>query len=107
MGGMRATQIVAVLFLAGVLFSGCGDERTPVETKLSRVDYKMANLEVGVAPSSRLLRKYTLEYIALTRKYADALGPTQRKEKLEAKELELQAYCLPCSALVTAELAKL
>ena len=104
---MRATQIVAVLFVAVVLVSACGDERTPVETKLSRVDYKMANLEVGVAPSPRLLKKYTLEYIALTRQYADALGRAQRKEKLEAKELELQAYCLPCSALVTAELAKL
>jgi hypothetical protein len=104
---MRATQIVVVLLLAGLLAAACGDERTPVETKLARVDYKMANLEVGVAPSPSLLKKYTLEYIALTRQYADALGSAQLKEKLEAKEVELQAYCLPCSALVTAELAKL
>jgi hypothetical protein len=100
-------RIVGVVLLVAFLVSGCGDERTPVEKQLSTVDYKMANLEVGVAPSRRLLQKYTVEYIALTRQYADALGPAQVKQKLEAKELELQAYCLPCSALVTEELGRL
>ena len=100
-------RIVGVFLLAVLLVSGCGDERTPIEKQLSSVDYKMAALEVGVAPSRQLLQKLTLQYIALTRKYADALGPKQVKEKLEAKELELQAYCLPCSALVTEELARL
>ena len=100
-------RFAGVLLIAVVLLSGCGDERTPVEKKLSSVDYKMAALEVGVAPSRQLLQKLTLQYIALTRQYADALGPAQVKEKLEAKELELQAYCLPCSALVTEELARL
>ena len=100
-------RIAGALFIAVVLLSGCGDERTPVEKQLSTVDYKMANLEVGVAPSRRLLQKYTIEYIALTRQYADALGPAKVKEKLQAKEVELQAYCLPCSALVTEELGRL
>ena len=95
------------MLLVAFLVSGCGDQRTPVEKKLATVDYKMANLEVGVAPSRRLLEKYTREYIALTRKYADALGHAAVKEKLEAKETELEAYCLPCSALVTDGLAKL
>ena len=104
---MRAVQFVGVLLVAALVVSGCGDQRTPIEKQLSSVDYKMANLEVGVAPSRDLLEKYTREYILLTRKYAKALGPAQVKRKLEAKELELQAYCLPCSALVTEELAKL
>jgi protein involved in sex pheromone biosynthesis len=100
-------RIVGVLLLAVLLVSGCGDQRTPVEKQLADVDYKMANLEVGVSPSAHLLTQLTRQYIALTRKYADALGPAQVKQKLEAKELELQAYCLPCSGLVTKELARL
>jgi protein involved in sex pheromone biosynthesis len=100
-------RIVGAVLLAALLVSGCGDKRTPVESQLSSVDYKMAALEVGVAPSKELLEKLTRQYIALTRKYAKALGPAQVKRKLEAKEYELQAYCLPCSALVTQELARL
>jgi protein involved in sex pheromone biosynthesis len=104
---MRAVQIVGILLIAALLVSGCGDQRTPIEKQLSSVDYKMATLEVGVAPSRELLEKLTRQYIELTRKYAKALGRAQVKSKLEAKELELQAYCLSCSALVTEELAKL
>ena len=76
-----------------------------METKFAKVDTDMANLEVGVAPSRGLLTKLTREYISLVRKYADALGRTEARRRLEAKETELQAYCLPCSAIVTDELA--
>lgn len=95
------------MLVAVVLVAGCGDKRTPVEEKLSSVDVKMANLEVGVSPSTQLLAQLTRQYIRLTRQYASALGRAQVKSKLEAKELELQTYCLPCSALVTKELARL
>jgi len=103
---MRAVQIVGVLLLAALLVVACGDERTPMESKFANVDTQMANLEVGVAPSRGLLTKLTREYIALVREYSDALGPAEARRRLEAKEIELQAYCLPCSAIVTEELAK-
>jgi protein involved in sex pheromone biosynthesis len=100
-------RLLTVSLLAALLVSGCGDERTPVEKKLAEVDYKMANLEVGVSPSPKLLAQLTRQYILLTRQYAESLGRAQVKRKLEEKELELQAYCLPCSGLVSQELARL
>jgi hypothetical protein len=102
---MRAVQIVGILLLAALLLAGCREGRTPMETKFAKVDEDMANLEVGVAPSRGLLAKLTREYISLVRTYADDLGPAEARRRLEAKENELQAYCLPCSAIVTQELA--
>ena len=98
-------QIVGVLLLAALLVVACGDTRTPMENKFADVDTQMANLEVGVAPSQALLTKLTREYVSLVRTYAEALGPAEVRRRLEAKENELQAYCLPCSAIVTEELA--
>jgi hypothetical protein len=101
-------RLAGVLLLAALLLSGCGQSNSQkaMNAKFQKVDYKMSTLEVGVVPSPNLLARLTRKYISLTHEYADALGPDEVRRRLVEKETELQAYCLPCSGLVTDELAR-
>jgi hypothetical protein len=101
-------KIAAVLLLAAFLLAGCGGDQSKqaMNDKFAKLDYQMATLEVGVVPSRHLLARLTREYISLVHEYADVLGPDEVRRRLEEKETELEAYCLPCSGLVADELAK-
>jgi hypothetical protein len=104
----KSMRRVGVLLLAAVLLAGCGqtNSQEAMNARFQELDYKMANLEVGLVPSRDLLERLTQEYISLIHEYADVLGPGEARRRLVEKETELSAYCLPCSAVVTDELAR-
>jgi hypothetical protein len=103
-----ASKGVAAGLVAAVLLAGCGQSGSTkaMNDKFQTVDYKMSTLEVGVVPSRELLANLTRKYISLIHEYADALGAAEVRRRLVEKETELESYCLPCSGLVTDELAK-
>jgi hypothetical protein len=104
----KSMRRASVLPIAAVLLAGCGQtsSQEAMNAKFQELDYKMANLEVGMVPSRGMLESLTREYISLIHEYADVLGAEEARRRLEAKETELSAYCLPCSAVVSEELAK-
>jgi hypothetical protein len=99
------------LLLAVIVLAGCGgDEPTAAEKRMQlrfdRVDYLMGNVEISAPPYQQNLQRLTQRYIALIHEYDDELGSAEVKKRLEDKALELDDYCLPCSAAVDAERAK-
>ena len=100
----------AVLLLAAVLLGGCGDngsdDRKAIDAKFDKVDYAMSSIEINAPPYEENLEKVTQQYIALIRKYADDLGEDEVRRRLADKVSELEPYCVPCSGMVSDELAK-
>jgi hypothetical protein len=99
-----------VLLLAAVLLGGCGDngsaDRKAIDAKFDKVDYAMSSVEISAPPYQENLTKLTQQYLALVREYGDELGDAEVKRRLTDKVSELEPFCVPCSGLVSDELAK-
>lgn len=100
--------IVGVLLLAAPLLAGCGGNRSgatkAMDAKFERIDYEMATLETVTSNFNEAhFEQATQKYIALVRRYADALGPAEAKRRLKQKGDELGPYCLPCVGILDDE----
>jgi hypothetical protein len=103
-------KAIGVLLLGVVFLEGCGDksstDRKAIDAKFARVDYAMSTVEISAPPYQENLTKLTQQYIALVRDYGDELGDAEVKRRLTDKMSELEPFCLPCSGLLSDELAK-
>jgi hypothetical protein len=52
------------------------------------------------------MEHYTNDYVALTRKYADALGAGEVKTRLTDEISQVQPWCLVCGQILLRESAK-
>jgi hypothetical protein len=103
--------IVGVLLLAAALLGGCGGngsaDRNAMENKFQQLDYRMSSYEtLNSQYNQPHFEQFTQHYIALVRKYADLLGPTEAKRRLKEKGDELGSYCLPCVGMLDDEASR-
>jgi hypothetical protein len=98
------------MLLGAVFLAGCSDkssaDRKAIDAKFAKVDYAMSTVEISAPPYQENLTKLTQQYIALVRDYGDELGDAEVKRRLADKVSELEPFCLPCSGMVSDELAK-
>jgi hypothetical protein len=53
-----------------------------------------------------IMEQYTNDYVALTRKYADALGGAETKKRLTDEVSQVQPWCIPCGVILLRESQK-
>jgi hypothetical protein len=103
-------KAAGVMLLGAVFLAGCSDkssvDRKAIDAKFAKVDYAMSTVEISAPPYQENLTKLTQQYIALVRDYGDELGDAEVKRRLADKVSELEPFCLPCSGMVSDELAK-
>jgi hypothetical protein len=103
-------KAAGVMLLGAVFLPGCSDkssaDRKAIDAKFAKVDYAMSTVEISAPPYQENLTKLTQQYIALVRDYGDELGDAEVKRRLTDKVSELEPFCLPCSGMVSDELAK-
>ncbi len=106
---------LAPLLLLVLLAGGCGErrheqteaERVKMENEFSQVAINIANATVTTGPADETkMVRFTNDYIALTRKYADDLGDAEVKKRLADEVSQVQPWCLQCGVLLFRERAK-
>ena len=106
---------LAPLLLVAVLAAGCGEkkhhqteaERIKMENEFGQVAVNIGEATKGSGPADEtVMERLTNDYIVLTRRYADDLGDTEVKKRLEDEVAQIQPWCLPCGVTLLRESAK-
>ena len=78
-----------------------------MENEFGRVQVNIGTVTKGSGGADEtLMERYTNDYVALTRKYADDLGDTEVKTRLKDEVAQVQPWCLPCGEILLRESAK-
>jgi hypothetical protein len=101
--------------LIALLAGGCGErkhhqteaERIKMENEFGQVAVNIGTATKGSGGADQtLMERYTNDYVALTRKYADDLGAAEVKTRLTDEVAQVQPWCLPCGVTLLREAAK-
>jgi len=112
---MSTMKRLAPLLLIAVLAAGCGEkrhhltaaERAKMENEFGQVQVDIGTATKGSGPADEtIMEQYTNDYVALTRKYADALGDAEVKKRLTDEVSQVQPWCLQCGVILLRESAK-
>jgi hypothetical protein len=100
--------------LIAVLAAGCGEkrhhqtaaERAKMENEFGRLQVSIGEATKGSGPADEpVMERYTNDYVALTRKYADDLGDDEVKTRLTDEVSQVQPWCLVCGQILLRESA--
>jgi hypothetical protein len=105
---------LAPLLLVAAVAAGCGEkhhqtaaERAKMENAFGFVQVNIGFVTKGSGPADEtLMKQYTNDYVALTRKYAKDLGAAEVKKRLTEEVSQVQPWCLPCGVILLRESTK-